>query len=70
MGDELTPAEIEKMAMDEAWKRYSTPPTHLVRAAKMAIESALKSVEGQAYRLQQTSRCVRKEEAAFMQTAS
>ena len=70
MGDEFTTAEIEKMAMDEAWKRYSTPPTHLVRAAKMAIESALKSVEGQTFRLQQTSRYVLREEAAVMQTAS
>ena len=70
MGDEFTAAEIEKMAMDEAWKRYSTPPTHLVRAAKMAIESALKSVEGQTFRLQQTSRYVLREEAAVMQTES
>jgi AcrR family transcriptional regulator len=46
MGDEFTSAEIEKMAMDEALKRSSAPPTHLVRSAKMAIEWALKSVEG------------------------
>jgi hypothetical protein len=58
------------MAMDEALKRSSAPPTHLVRSAKMAIEWALKSIEGQTFRLQQTSRCVLREEAAVMQTAS
>jgi hypothetical protein len=58
MGDEFTPAEIVKMAMDEALKRSSAPPTHLVRSARMAIEWASKSAESQTFRLQQTSRCV------------
>jgi hypothetical protein len=36
----------------------------------MAMESALKSVEGQTFRFQQTSRYVLRKEAAVMQTAS